>query len=269
MHIRFVELRTFIVMSILAAGLTSSGCSIPAILAVLGQTPEEPQEPAVSVAQPAVETNLMAGSTGLVRWADIATEPGTVVNVIAQRKNEIDESTGDPITIATNRDALVDGDGDVANWDVTGVRVGMYDIIATISSPDGFTAEDTSDARFIVTTTLPVPTFTFTAPGATDVTFNPGDTFNFTWTDNGEANADAVVILGIDLDFDHDEGDEIILLRDQPLSADGNNGLFAFMGQDADGNPVAPNTYTVFATVDDGVNDPVTEEATGQLIVNP
>jgi hypothetical protein len=96
-----------------------------------------------------------------------------------------------------------------------------------------------------------------------------GNTFNITWTDNGNNNEDARMTLGLDPDDDHDNGNEVILLSNDPLSTDANNGSFTFNFLDENGNGVSDGTYTVFARLDDNVHDPSTVEATGQLILNP
>lgn len=248
---------------------TSVSCTEDALLRLFGGTLVDETVPAVAVAVPVTNTVVAPGAAALIRWADIAKDEGTSIRVVAQRRNATDEAIGAAIVLVEGRDALEDGEGDVFNWDIAGVRVGDYEITVTISAPDGFEASDVSDGMLQVTTSLPVPTLTFTAPGAADVTFNPGDTFEITWTDNGSANPDAVVVLGLDLDFDHDEGDEIVLLRDQALSTDGNTGSFSFTGVDENGDAVPADSYIVFAIVDDGANDPVSSEATGQLIVAP
>jgi hypothetical protein len=236
----------------------------------------------VAVVRPSKATTAAPGAQALVQWADIATLPGTAVRVSAQRQNALHENVGDPIwlvgdgTVGSGRDALADGDSDVFIWDITGVRVGDYVITATIDSPDGRseTAVSRDEKRgttgvLTVVTGLPVPTFTFTAPGGADVTLHPGDTFNITWTDNGVANADALLRLGLDTDADHTSGNEIILFRDEPLSTNGNTGQFTFALVDENGDTVPDGTYRVFAIVDDNANDPVTAEATGHLIIAP
>lgn len=237
---------------------------------------------AVSVVSPATPTTAAPGVAAIIRWADIATIPGTSVRVIAQRQNNLQENIGDPIqlvgdgSVGSGKDALADGDGDTFEWDITGVRVGDYLITAIIESPDGqsATALSRDDDRgttgvLTVTTSLPVPAFTFTAPGATDVTVTTGNTFNITWTDNGNSNADARLTLGLDLDTDHDNGNEVILLSNDPLSNGGNTGTFVFGFLDEDGNTVPDGTYNVFAIVDDNANDPIERMATGLLLLNP
>lgn len=237
---------------------------------------------AVSVVTPATPTTAAPGVAAVIRWADIATVPGTSVRIVAQRQNDLQENIGDPIhlvgdgSVGSGKDALADGDGDTFEWDITGVRVGDYLITAIIESPDGqsATALSRDDDRgttgvLTVTTSLPVPTFTFTAPGATNVTVTTGNTFNITWTDNGNSNADARLTLGLDVDNVNDNGNEIILLSNDPLSNDGNNGTFVFSFLDEDGNTVPDGTYSVFAIVDDNANDPVEATATGQLLLNP
>ena len=81
--------------------------------------------------------------------------------------------------------------------------------------------------------------------------------------------AGALVTLGLDTDSDHASGNEIILVSNQALSENGDNGQFTFFFQDEDGNTVPDGDYTVFARVDDNANDIVTAEATGMLLVNP
>lgn len=251
--------------------LSGLACAEDFLNQLLGTSPPGADlAPAVAVAEPNTDTTVAPGAAAIIRWADIATDAGTAIAVRAQRRDPgTDEAIGSELTLLDGRDAMEDGDGDILEWDITGVRVGEYEIRVIISAPDGTTAEDTSNGKFMVTTALPVPTLTFTNPGATDVTFNPGDMLGITWTDNGSSNSAAKLTLGLDLDFDHDGGDEIILLCDQDLSTDADTGSFSFTGVDVDGNAVAANTYVVFATIDDGANDPVDVDATGQLVVNP
>lgn len=241
----------------------------------------------IAVAQPAAATTAEAGSKATIQWADIATVPGTTVRVQAQR---VATSNGTPLpgaftgpaiqlvgngTPGSGRDALADGDNDLFDWNLAGVLVGSYVITATIESPDGESVTAVSlDATHNVagviniTTQVPVPTMTFTAPGATDVNVTTGNTFDITWTDNGNANAAALLRLALDPDDDHENGNEITLLSNAPLSEDGNNGLFTFFFQDENGDTVPDGTYTVFSVLNDGLHDPVTVEATGQLILN-
>lgn len=247
----------------------ATGCSIPAIQAILGLPPSgsPTPAPAISVASPNTALNISAGVAGAVRWADIAPTAGTFVNVTAQKRNVVDEDIGAPIVLVTNRDAQLDGTDDQFSWDPVGVRVGNYTIIATISAPDGQTATAESAAAFTVTTSLAVPSLTFTNPGAANVNFVAPGPLNITWTDNGNAATTAKLRLGLDLDFNHQEGDEIILATDQDLSADGNNGTFAFTGVDMNGAAVPAGSYVVFAILDDNINEIVTREATGRLVV--
>lgn len=236
---------------------------------------------AVSIVTPRVATTATLGVAAIIQWADIATVPGTIVRVSAQRQNNLEEPIGDPIhlvgdgTPGVGRDALADGDADIFSWDVTGVLVGDYVITVIVESPDGQTATavsrdpDRNVNGFVqVTTALPTPTFTFTAPNA-NATLITGDSFNITWNDNGNANAEALLTLGLDPDSDRTNGNEIILLRDDLLSNNGNTGTFTFSFLDENGNTVPDGTYFVFATVDDKVHDPVSATANGQLILNP
>ncbi len=236
----------------------------------------------IAVVVPNATVTAALGVQTIVQWADIATVDGTVVRITAQRQNATNEDVGDPIqlvgdgTVGSGRDALADGDNDFVTWDVTGIRVGDYVIIATIESPDGTTSTvvsrdaDRGTAGVItVTTSLPVPTLTFTAPGAADETVTTGNTFDIQWTDNGSSNPDAVVTLGLDTDSNHESGNEFILASGTPLSETGDTGQFTFIFQDENGATVPDDIYRVYAIIDDGANLPVTVEATGELVLNP
>ncbi|MBK8267721.1 MAG: hypothetical protein IPK83_05200 [Planctomycetes bacterium] len=236
----------------------------------------------IAVAEPAAPVSAAPGVSTIIRWADIAEIDGTVVRITAQRRSDEEEDTADPIelvgdgTLGSGRDALADGNNDIFEWDVTGVRVGTYVIIATIESPDGTMKtvmsrdpDRETTGVIVVTTALPVPTFTFTAPGAADETVVTGNAFNITWTDNGTDNPDAVVTLGLDPDSDRENGNEIILLTGQPLSENGDNGTFVFSFVDTNGDTVPDDIYNVFVIVDDNANDPVRLTAAGQLVLNP
>lgn len=264
-----VDIRKHLILAVLALAPFVSGCSIPAIQAILGLTPSgsPTPAPAISAAAPNTDLNISAGVPGAVRWADIAQLGGTMVNVTAQKRNAVDEDIGPPIVLVTNKDALADGADDQFSWDPVGVRVGNYTIIATISAPDGQTATDESNGRFTVTTTLAVPSVTFTNPGAVDVNFVAPGPLNITWTDNGNTATTAKLRLGLDLDFNHQEGDEFILASNQDLSADGNNGTFAFTGVDENGATVPAGSYNVFVILDDTINEVVTTRATGKLVI--
>lgn len=266
---KIIDIQKCLAVGVAMLACSASGCSIPALQAILGQTPSgsPTPKPAISTAAPNTDLNISAGVAGAIRWADIAQTPGTVVNVTAQKRNAVDEDVGAPIILVTNKDALADGADDQFSWDPVGVRVGEYTIIATISAPDGQTATDESTGKFNVTTTLAVPTVTFTNPGVADVNFVAPGPLNITWTDNGNTATTAKLRLGLDLDFNHQEGDEIILASNQDLSADGNNGTFAFTGVNSDGVAVPAGSYNVFVILDDTINEVVTVRATGKLVV--
>lgn len=271
---------------LLFASLLVSGCSGAAVLFgtiwPVGTPAAGSVDLGVAVVLPVAATEAPLGTEASIQWADVARTQGTVVRVSAQRQDADHEDVGDPVhligdgTPGSGRDALADGASDAYTWDVTGVRVGDYVIVVTIEAPDGTTATVRSrdddlgtSGVFTVTTTLPAPTLTFTAPGSADETVAAGDPFTITWTDNGVENADAVLLLGLDSDADHDNGNEVVLVRDEPLSTDDDAGQFVFNHVDENGIAVADGTYTVFALLDDGANDPVTVAATGRLILTP
>ena len=282
---RFVSARLILLVAacLPALGATCSGLGyLFGPLPAAGGSSATSLDLAVAVALPSEPTTAAPGAATVIQWADIATMAGTVVRVTAQRQNDLEENVGDPIhligdgTPGSGRDALADGDADVFEWDITGVRVGDYVITVMLEAPDGTTATAVSrdtdrntTGVLTVTTALPEPTLAFTAPGDADVNVATGTPFAITWTDNGTANADAVLMLGLDTDADHESGNEIVLLRDQLLSESNDGGQFTFSFVDENGDTVPDGTYTVFATLDDNANDVVTVEATGHLILNP
>lgn len=287
---RFIQRRKWLLqasLSICVLGAMPWGCGVvsPSLDQLLALSRLDQSNTtldlAVAIAQPAATVTAAVGAPTIIQWADIAKVPGTVVRVAAQRQDALQADTGDPIqligdgTPGSGRDAVSDGQSDQFDWDITGVRIGDYVIVVTIEAPDGRSitvrsrdADRATTGIIQVTTALPAPTLTFTNPGATDVTATAPTTVNLTWTDNGVANADAQFVLGLDLDAAHDNGNEIILLRDA-LSTDGNTGQFVFSFVDENGNGVPAGTYTVFAQLDDNANAAVTREATGKLIVVP
>ncbi|MFQ5500829.1 MAG: hypothetical protein ACE5EQ_00830 [Phycisphaerae bacterium] len=266
-------------------GILGAGCTAADFLfgpLPTGTPSNTDLELGITIVQPSQAITTAEGVKTIVQWADIATIEGTVVRVTAQRINSVNENDGDPIelvgssTTGTGRDALADGDNDFFEWDIAGVRVGSYVITAVIEAPDGttLTARSTDSDRgtngsIMITTSLPVPTLSFSAPGATDLSVTTGSVFDITWTDNGDMNPDALVTLGLDIDDDHENDNEIILVSNQPLIENDVNGQFTFFFQDENGNPVPDGSFTVFAVIDDNANDPVTVEATGKLLLNP
>ena len=137
------RLSAVIVMSI---ALTGTGCTALDFLfgpIPFGEVPITDLELGIAITQPSQAVTAAPGVATIVQWADIATLEGTVVRVTAQRRNTLDEDVGDPIELVgngkpgTGREALGDGANDIFEWDITGVRVGDYVIIATIEAPDG------------------------------------------------------------------------------------------------------------------------------------
>ncbi|MBX3395475.1 MAG: hypothetical protein KF841_08905 [Phycisphaerae bacterium] len=268
------------VAALIVSGCTGIDLFLGPLLGLGNQNNNNSIKLGIAIAEPNAQVNASAGVLTPIRWADIASIEGTVVRITAQRRNIDDEDTADPIhlvgdgTTGSGRDALADGDNDIFQWDVAGVRVGTYVIIATIESPDGETrtvqsrdADRGTNGTIVVTTALPVPTLSFTDPGNADVTVTAPTPFTIMWTDNGPQNPDALVSIKLDLDTNHNNGNEITLVSAQPLSENGASGSFVFNFVDENGDSVPSDTYNLFAVIDDGVNDPVTVNAVGQLVV--
>jgi len=237
---------------------------------------------AITIVQPTDTVVAAPGASTFVQWADLASTSGTTVRLTAQLLDAVMEPDGAPIdligdgTIGSGVDALTDGAGDFFELDLAVLRVGDYSFTVFLEAPDGETDMansfdmDLGLAGIVsVTSALPVPTLTFTAPGGADESVTTGNTFDITWTDNGDANPAATLTLGLDIDDDPTNGNEIILESGTPLSDDGNAGMFTFAFMDENGAGVPDGSYTVFAIIDDLENQIVQETADGMLVLNP
>lgn len=258
-----------------AALVVASGCNTDLILYFLGAstTTNPPPEMAITFVKPATTQNAPLGAPAEIQWADIAPVAGTFITLKVDRIDPTTREIISELQLIASRDAQADGDNDLFDWDVTGVIVGTYQPVITIQSPNGQTQTTSAPGDFNVTSTVPVPTLTFTNPGATDVTIpNPGST-TITWTDNGVANPDTRITLQLD-PTSGSSGDERTIAQNISAGADGNNGSFNFDRNDVDGNPVPPGTYTLIATLVDDIHDngqggPITVSAVGRIILDP
>src|SRR5690606_33096550 len=130
----------------LATAATLTGCTVLDLVFGPLPAPEDFDNTdlniGIAIVQPAGAVMAAPGVDTVVQWADIASVDGTVVRITAQRRNDLDEDDAEPIhlvgdgTPGSGRDAIADGDNDRVVWDITGVRVGDYVIIATIEAPD-------------------------------------------------------------------------------------------------------------------------------------
>ncbi len=170
------------------------------------------------------------------------------------------ESRADLSVTTVEEGIAVEGTGDsgTMTWDTSGYA-GPYSLIARVATAEG-NAEDISDG--LITVDAP-PTFEFTAPSATSTPYQSGDTLTIAWVggDDG-ASAD----IGLDTDTDHTNGNETTILSRElpnPAAAD----TVAWTGNDTDGTAVAAGTYNLFAIVDDGVNERLIVEGSGNIIL--
>jgi len=237
---------------------------------------------AITIVQPVATVVAAPGASTFVQWADLASTSGTTVRLTAQLLDAVMEPDGAPInligdgSIGSGIDALTDGAGDFFELDLSLLRVGDYSFTVFLEAPDGdaemaesFDMDLGLMGIVSVTSALPVPTLTFTAPGGADESVTTGNTFDITWTDNGDDNPAATLTLGLDIDDDPTNGNEIILESGTPLSEDGNAGSFTFAFVDENGAGVPDGSYTVFAIIDDLENQIVQESADGMLMLNP
>ena len=92
---------------VLLSGVLGIGCT-PADL-LFGPLPAGPRlntelELAIAIAQPNQQITTATGVATIIQWADIATVPGTVVRITAQRQNNQNENTADPIELVAMSD---------------------------------------------------------------------------------------------------------------------------------------------------------------------
>lgn len=249
------------------------GCTTELFYALIGAN-QQPSPLAISFVQPVTTRNVSSGAPATIQWADLASIPGTSVDVRVERVDPGTRSVISTISLVTARDALADGDSDKFDWDVTGITVGSYQPVVHIAAPDGRNSEVRAPGDFNVTSATPVPTLTFTNPGASDVSVATGGNVNITWTDNGVANTLTQITLRLDpTPADRNSGDEITIAQNIAASDGGTTGTFAFNTNDVNATPVPQNTYTLFAVLVDGVNDnlgqPIQADAVGRIIITP
>jgi hypothetical protein len=252
--------------------LVSSGCWMDVLSLYLQQQFNTRLD--VSFVRPLTTQNASAGAAAQIQWVDVATQFGTVIDLRVDRVDPATRAVISQIVLLTRQDALADGDADLFNWDVTGVVVGSYQPVIRLSAPDGRSIEKRATGDFNVQSALPVPLLAFSTPGGADVTVAAGGTLTIQWSDNGTMNPETRITLGLDLNSNHLEGNEILIVNNLPASDGGDSGSFVFSRVDANGAAGPPNTYFLFARLedrahDDGTGLPIIVNATGRVIVAP
>lgn len=258
-----------------ATFLLVAGACNPDIIAFFltgGVDPDAPPTFAITFVSPLTTQNAAPGAAAEIQWADVATVAGTSVALRVDRVDPVTRTVISEIQL-TNADALADGAADQFDWDVTGVIVGSYQPVIVMSSPDGQMSTIRADGDFNVTSPLPTPTLSFTSPAAADVNVQVGNMINITWTDNGATNGDTQITLRLDPTplLPNNGDDRTIGIVD--AGDGGNTGTFAFDTMDSDNVQIAPGTYTLSATLADGVHDdlgnPIRVTAIGRIVIDP
>ncbi|MFO0973588.1 MAG: hypothetical protein U1A27_09140 [Phycisphaerae bacterium] len=255
--------------------VVAAGCNPDLVLFILGARPQQgPELPtlAVTFANPVTTQNVAPGAPFTIQWADVAMVAGTTATLRVERVDPVSRETISEIPL-TVEDALADGDADKFDWNVIGVIVGNYQPVITLAAPDGTNVTARATGDLVVTSALPVPTLSFTNPAAADVPVAVGNNVNLTWTDNGVANGDTVITLRLDPTPNAPASGDERTIATVNASDNGNNGTFNFTTVDSDAMQIAPGTYTLSATLNDGVHDdngaPLRVTAVGRVVITP
>jgi len=234
-------------------GLLLGGCPF--------QFPPEPQPqptnqaPTFEFLQPTERKVLHIGDTLTLVWQDDDPDDDAVIRLFY----DVDgiANTGDEVTIGF-RSEDADGAGDQFDWVIVGVVAGSYRIGATID--DGVNSSVTVYLPYeIVILTDSPPEISLLSP-TQDVTDPPTGQLTIRWSDY-DAEEDATVRIFYDEDGIANSGDEKTIVETQE-DLEGAGDSYTW-----DLTDVPAGTYFIGATIDDGVNDPVTVYASGMLIL--
>ncbi|HUW83813.1 MAG TPA: hypothetical protein VMZ31_13575 [Phycisphaerae bacterium] len=251
--------------------------------------------PLITITSPSGDIDATAVDKIEITWQDDTPAAGAKVALYYDDDPNPMEAA-DPnetrITLASGLPGNPDGtDYDDFEWDLRpedltepAVPAGEYWIFGYIGKsdvpePPSTDIDGYSVAAGKVTVGNTPPQLEFTTPGDTDETLiidDPNDPNSTDLTikwNSRDADDPITIELFIDLDGNHDNGNERPI-NTATINADvgpesdeeeWNNPSDGVV--DASGAAVPPGEYTLFALVDDGINDPVVVEAEGKIII--
>jgi len=257
-------------------GLRANGTSVPAgtyrvrasLMDDLGELDSSEAQGRVIIpfvfSEPLADVVLAGGATYTVAWTDEGFGNGDVVRLVVDA--DADHTNGDEITILTSRPLDADEAGDDEfEWDgrdVDGVRpsAGWYFLVAVINPDGSLPIRVTAPGRIRLANQA--PTVVVSQP-AEDQQVDTNGTVLVAWTaDDPDDDATIVVWYDADEDATFDRNNPPANIIRDGISED--NGPSSV---DWDTTGVAEGTYSIFVTIDDGVNEPVTDAAPGRITV--
>ncbi len=211
----------------------------------------------VSALKPAVSRSVPSGAVIEIEWTAVnLTGADAVGTVIVRSRQDFSD------TILEGGLRLPESGGTrVVTWDTTGFEGGEYSILVRVEAGTR-TVEDSAPGRITINTP---PTLEFTEPTEATVLGEPqpdpndpnntieSDTVTIRWTSfdpDGDGNAS----ISIDPDLDHDSGNEIVI-KEVNIPAEAGFDSMAWDGTDVEGERVEPDTYNIFASISDELNE--------------
>lgn len=211
---------------------------------------------AVSVIAPGSDLTVPIGEVLNIQFtvANLTGEEVAAAVLIRDRDDLSDTIIAGGLTIGSS------GSTQTVSWDTSAFAGGEYSIVAQVR---GATRTVESSAAGRVTLNSP-PGFEFLEPAA-DLVFegepdpndpntilDPSLTFRFTAFD---ADGDGTFDLGLDPDTDPNNGNEVLIAADRPMSAAEGFDDFVWEGLDTAGQAVEAGQYHYYAAVQDPLND--------------
>jgi len=249
-----------LLVGLLLVGLVAGGCPLDLTPPSGGQVAQGTGNvpPTIWFTRPQARSVIQVGAQLLLGWVD--EDPDDNASIRLEYDFDGLPHTGDEVLIVEGIAEDPDGGDDTYRWDTAGVPPGVYRVAATID--DGVNPPVTKYLDWeVVIRANESPTFRFLNPLA-DVTDPSNGQLTIRWTDF-DAEENAKIDIFYDVDGVADSGDETFILQDRDEDPDGAADEVVW-----DLAAVAAGTYFIGATIDDGVNPPVTVYADGRLILN-
>ncbi len=240
----------------LSAVLVGATC-VPLIDLDAGNRVDPTSKLAVSAMKPAVSRAVPSGAQIEIEWTAVnLTGDDAVGTVIVRSRKDFSD------TILEGGLRLPESGGSrIVTWDTTGFEGGEYSILVRVEAGTR-TAEDSAPGRITINTP---PSLEFTEPTEDVVLGAPqpdpndpnqtieSDSVTIRWTSfdpDGDGNAS----ISVDPDLDHESGNETVI-KEVAIPAEAGFDSMAWDGTDVEGQRVDPDTYHVFASISDGLNE--------------
>lgn len=232
-------------------GILDDGVNTPAVAYAPGLV--QVMGPTLTFSEPSGTVSTRGGSTVPLRWkAQSGSASATLTIFYDNNENFADGTLGTVL----ERNGVQNPAGDTANWVVPALPAGTYYI--------GGILDDGLNSPVVVYAATQVvvsgPALTLTAP-AQDTTVARHGTMPIRWqAQAGGANVTVTVFYDDDQNFGNGTLGQVLQWKGAP-KAGGDTGTWTV--------PALPaKAYYIGATLDDGINPPVTEYAAGRICVS-